>query len=872
MSQQYYNACFLVWAIPIFRALNEVAMNRSLPSARRSAVMRIATHLGLAYHALKLVPAYWVESEVDTLCQNLLKDFTVMIRWPQSWRAIDSIHDIHTLLSLQVQKNGQLKGSSMLNFFESLNSQHLIDALDDNSSHLYKLIDNGNDGDGDDLPTNFNPISKNHFIDFGKDLFDALELHIKCNPNEFGMQDDHKSQEWHPTRLCLIEEEHNFPSISLLISPMQMAYWQDFHLVMESNDSIVVDDNASPQPAFCNLVDTQHYARVEIGFDASKGQFQLHESKFLESEPGPGRGENLADVLHEFELTPKDKVILAYTIAQAYHHFYDSDLMRIKWTSKAIWFMPPTMGKDEIPLRPYLIFPFGIHNDPEEDFVDNAMLVHQHPRILAFGILLLEIGLSKPFQSIPQRNSIAQANCDHKIADNWLKELKNMKWDGFVYKSLLDKAAEYCIREGKLLVGRQTKLGPVGVATDSSTTKLPDKQQGVLARRKKFYKNVVLPLKYLAETGFKHQNGNKLYIHRKKTDASQTKLPNQLSQPDAAFHTGRAVKPDRWLEDLNLIGTMVERQRRTHKVKTAIRVAILDTGIYEKDMDNASWRINHTRNFVTNSAAGIMDTFGHGTLMTRLVMKCAPSAEIIIARVAESTGDLQDSQENIKNAILWAGRECQADIISMSFGFPKDHKGIDNAIKTIQSERGESVLFLASAGNSSSEDENFPARHLSVISIHAVNCRGTFMETNPRLRDGAPAIWGTYGSDIPDGDFPDIREKHPNVCQPGSSIATAVAAGISATMIAYADLLPYLEPSVEANDGMSRLKLLRRKSGMEAIFKSMVKKNGDSRMWFVDPISFWRDTSDEDVARHFTRYSTIHSCLQDVNSKQGGVS
>lgn len=204
----------------------------------------------------------------------------------------------------------------------------------------------------------------------------------------------------------------------------------------------------------------------------------------------------------------------------------------------------------------------------------------------------------------------------------------------------------------------------------------------------------------------------------------------------------------------------------------------------------------------------------------------------------------------------------------MSFGFPRDHDGIDEAIRTVQSQRKESVLFLASAGNSSFEDENFPARHSSVISIYAANCRGTFMETNPRLSDGAPAIWGTYGGDVPTKFFADIQEKHPGVCQPGSSIATAVAAGISATMITYADLLPYLEPSAKEDYRLARLKLLRRKSGMEALFRSMAKKDDGSRKWFVDPISFWRDTSDLGSTKHFTRYSKIHSCLQHISYQQ----
>lgn len=394
---------------------------------------------------------------------------------------------------------------------------------------------------------------------------------------------------------------------------------------------------------------TPHYARVEIGFNPSKSQFKFHRNKELETEPGPGRGDSLADVLGEFQLLPKDKIILAYTIAQAYHHFYDSDLMRIKWTSDKIWFMPPMEENDEIFLRPYLIFPFETRDDPEEDFVDDARLVHQHPRILAIGTLLLEIGLSKPFQSISQRNRISQANLDHKIADNWLKGLKKIEWGGFRDKSIFDKAIEYCIRDCKMLVDRQTKLGPVGKATESSNKTLPDKQQGILARRKKFYKNVVRPLKYLAETGFGHKIGDTLYIRRKpRAVPLTTELPDELSKLEASFHSGNTVKPKEWLKDLNSIGRIIERQRRAHRVITAVRVAVLDTGNDEGDNGSASWHVKGKRDFVDSPNTKMTDTFGHGTLMARLVKNCAPSAEIIIARVAKNTKDLKVSQDNIK--------------------------------------------------------------------------------------------------------------------------------------------------------------------------------------------------------------------------------
>ena len=84
----------------------------------------------------------------------------------------------------------------------------------------------------------------------------------------------------------------------------------------------------------------------------------------------------------------------------------------------------------------------------------------------------------------------------------------------------------------------------------------------------------------------------------------------------------------------------------------------------------------------------------------------------------------------VGQAILWAGQTGKADIISMSFGLPRDDQGIREAIETVQKERKEDIIFLASAGNSSTDDESFPARHPSVISVYATDCHGSFLKSN----------------------------------------------------------------------------------------------------------------------------------------------
>lgn len=133
---------------------------------------------------------------------------------------------------MQAPTDDQPEKKSITDFFRDPDTERHINIIDHNCSRLYKLIDDGKEDSGN-VPDNFSSISKSHLVDLSTDLFDALELHIKCNPKQFSSQDGHQSQSWHPTRLCLTEEKDEFPSISLLISPMQMAHWQDFHLIMQ---------------------------------------------------------------------------------------------------------------------------------------------------------------------------------------------------------------------------------------------------------------------------------------------------------------------------------------------------------------------------------------------------------------------------------------------------------------------------------------------------------------------------------------------------------------------------------------------------------------------------------------------------------------
>ncbi|KLU87692.1 hypothetical protein MAPG_06686 [Magnaporthiopsis poae ATCC 64411] len=121
---------------------------------------------------------------------------------------------------------------------------------------------------------------------------------------------------------------------------------------------------------------------------------------------------------------------------------------------------------------------------------------------------------------------------------------------------------------------------------------------------------------------------------------------------EALFHS--AIVPKRWLSELMEISRQVESTRRRWRVTAPVRVAILDTGLNRdlpvfQERNGLLKSVTDVKDFVTPSTTTVTDTFGHGTFMARLIMECAPGAEILVARVAENTNELKNSQENIKD-------------------------------------------------------------------------------------------------------------------------------------------------------------------------------------------------------------------------------
>jgi hypothetical protein len=108
---------------------------------------------------------------------------------------------------------------------------------------------------------------------------------------------------------------------------------------------------------------------------------------------------SLSAVLERYSLTPKMKVALAYILARSVWQFYDSDWMKTKWTSETIEFIRECKPSNDCEpeclyaWKPYFSIKFSEDDSEFPEYSDADGKIHRYPRVLALGIILVEIGL-----------------------------------------------------------------------------------------------------------------------------------------------------------------------------------------------------------------------------------------------------------------------------------------------------------------------------------------------------------------------------------------------------------------------------------------------------------------------------------------------
>ncbi|KAF3406266.1 hypothetical protein DPV78_000395 [Talaromyces pinophilus] len=853
---------------PIF----EVARTSKPPSSEGA---NIAIHLHLVAEALKRQSLYHIIPEVQRQCDLVLKDIFNICTWPPS---SSSYHDpkevsaqyLYTVLVGKFQhqpgEDEMIHSISKFLFQERSLIGRYQQRLEKLSVELGQ-IDQNAAGQAAVSSQYLNPRDRDVYPDhINRYLIDALKEHSTCYPaSHTGKYRD--MVKWHHTRVSLsngVLASEKFAEFELIIASQGMTFWQDISLYVpldhstNSNDETDHDMELIPmtQGAVCQMLEEKCYNRIRLQLDMNCKLHKLRDPEFLRYFISPGQGVSLSYILSHCNLNVEHKITLAYAIARSCWQFYDFNLMHARWTSDSIWFMPiDNQNRNQIPLRAYVSIPFHQQNPSPAESLETGDYTHRYPRILFLGIILLEIGLGKSLgiESFESSNLslVAYTNKAHSKAQMRLNEFKKTSWDDFSYKDVFVEAVEKCLDSRnfndmhKAQKRRRRRFQPRSEQLLAADMSVPKERWFTL------YRKVVAPLCWLANVGFEPSNEIPLITVQQVQRPKSTFLEDETSRAfwtavkEPTFDTADPpAQAGAWIARLKIISGYVLRCRRLAKVTTRIRVAILDTGCNPDipffQNTAVSDCFKDWKDFAADSQISV-DAIGHGTFMACLFLQVAPIVDLYIARIAVTQDQLESNEDKVAQAIEHAGFTWKADVVSMSFSFPKSSTAISDAIESVVKKSEKPIIFLGSAGNSSSDrGEAFPARHPDVIPIYATDYQGTFLRSNPTRSGDGPRILGTYGDNLPDCILDEMKQFFPaGDFSSGTSVSTAVAAGIVAMMLSYSAALPTL---IQATLFEETLEKLKTSKGMRSMLRVM-SQNTDHRGDFVNPIRFWSDKS-----------------------------
>lgn len=117
---------------------------------------------------------------------------------------------------------------------------------------------------------------------------------------------------------------------------------------------------------------------------------------------GPDRGLHLGEMLRTFKMRHGMRPVIAYIIAQSVWHFYDSDWMNVEWMTSSIYFINELSAENnEVAYycKPYLNASFKNTETISPEYKEGLGIMHRYPRLLALGMILLEIATGQSIAS-----------------------------------------------------------------------------------------------------------------------------------------------------------------------------------------------------------------------------------------------------------------------------------------------------------------------------------------------------------------------------------------------------------------------------------------------------------------------------------------
>ncbi|KAI1110422.1 peptidase S8/S53 domain-containing protein [Nemania sp. NC0429] len=542
---------------------------------------------------------------------------------------------------------------------------------------------------------------------------------------------------------------------------------------------------------------------------------------------------SLATVLEKRKLQGdvQIKLLLSYLLAKAVWQFYDSDWMASNWSKDRIHFMRERISGSSEPqevitlihkpyfateLSPPSVFPSRVSQSGcsiEQDFMQRFSVdTHLHPKILALGIMLLEIELGEGIEvhqlKEPLDDENPMENEDHYtagriiVSEMWKKRNVYQAVKEMIEICLKPDTEKFGIEEVPARDNLYTYVvAPLGrlfrqawshnqdpesfsaKPVSFKATEFPPDPERVIDDLNPVETPVLEPTTRASSAPFVLQtntNPTRSQLEAK-TEASSLEEGELLDDKGENTLEEQRRNTDKWFSNFQ---TLLVRHRLLGRgQEERIKVAILDSGIDIQHPDFSGEdrdRIKEKVTFISSDAE--VDTAGHGTHVAAIILRLTKNVDLYIGKITNNPSAIQ--REHVAEALKFARTEWRVHMITLSFGFDSV-RSPDTMGDEIRQYLHDGIMVFASASNDGGEgSRTYPAKYSGVICAHSATWRGSKAERNPGLEEGhnfsfvgehVRPIWPAKNS----------RDESRMKYKSGTSYAAPVAVSVAAFMIGY---------------------------------------------------------------------------------------
>ncbi|KAK8879700.1 serine threonine kinase [Apiospora arundinis] len=588
---------------------------------------------------------------------------------------------------------------------------------------------------------------------------------------------------------------------------------------------------------FCSEVSVLDQAQISLS--AQHGQLAFGSRLETSREWLPDhQAISLAEIIRDRKetITDKMKTVLSYLLAKAVWQFYDSEFLTHGLTKDDVYFLfecrQGTMGVfiDE----PMIVAQFASPPAASTQPLSQGG-IHRMPKILALGIMLLEIETRTSIEEHRENRDlnprqVVDMDTDYRIAKRLIDidDSQNILTDMPV-NSALTKVLPLCVVAGQL------KESMVRHASSNKEARGSNQTSEIESIRNAIYVEIVEPLKRSREN-FRNIENIKAIRRLSSNVPTGFPVPRRRMTPVIEGVTPQPhIKPrsdDRrlveasrdWFREYDrLLNVLNPRNVEMGLGYKKVRVAVLDTGIQANDYDHmdAYDMMGGYRDFVTHGNDGSkQDEPGqHGSIAAFLLGTMCPTITLFLARVLETRDAREKEVQNVVDAIEWA-IEKEVDIITMAIGFSNHNKTVEAAVRRA---RANGILIFSAASNQRNIGEICCPANMEdcVFGMFVANAGNReARELNPSMSAGNRLhCFAIFGEDL------EWNENERLIR--GSSYSTSMAAGLAALLLQFSrQKVDGENNNNSGHRGTMDLASLKDMRGMTSVFCRMSKKDG----------------------------------------------